>query len=148
MRPRSGPAPRLPDPVHGLNREGPVLEQGDEVVAAASGDDGESDIQHMNNVRSELLGYNYTSVDQIYDPGATDAEVAAALNAGRGVLNVPITDTFAMRGSFMFEQRDGWIVQEKDEFDLQFADIFEQINAFAAGAPIHMINPEVWGQRS
>ena len=32
----------------------------------------------------------------------------------------------------------------EDEFDLQFADIFDQINAFAAGAPIHMINPEVW----
>ncbi|MEX0348183.1 MAG: D-2-hydroxyacid dehydrogenase family protein [Paracoccaceae bacterium] len=32
----------------------------------------------------------------------------------------------------------------KDEFDLQFADIFDQVNAFDAGAPIHMINPEVW----
>ncbi len=32
----------------------------------------------------------------------------------------------------------------EDEFDLQFSDIFDQINAFAAGAPIHMINPEVW----
>lgn len=31
----------------------------------------------------------------------------------------------------------------EDEFDLQFTDIFEQVNAFAAGTPIHMINPEV-----
>jgi len=31
----------------------------------------------------------------------------------------------------------------EDEFDLQFSDIFDQINAFAAGAPIHMINPGV-----
>lgn len=31
----------------------------------------------------------------------------------------------------------------EDEFDLQFADIFDQVNAFADGAPIHMINPEV-----
>ena len=30
----------------------------------------------------------------------------------------------------------------EDEFDLQFSDIFDQITAFAAGAPIHMINPE------
>ena len=30
----------------------------------------------------------------------------------------------------------------EDEFDLQFTDIFEQVNAFAAGAPIHVINPE------
>lgn len=33
----------------------------------------------------------------------------------------------------------------EDEFDLQFTDIFEQINAFADGCPINMINPEVWG---
>ncbi|WP_170560187.1 D-2-hydroxyacid dehydrogenase family protein [Ruegeria atlantica] len=31
----------------------------------------------------------------------------------------------------------------EDEFDLQFSDIFDQVNAYAAGAPIHMINPEV-----
>ena len=29
----------------------------------------------------------------------------------------------------------------EDEFDLQFADIFAQINAFAAGTPINVINP-------
>jgi len=32
----------------------------------------------------------------------------------------------------------------EDEFDLQFSDIFDQINAYATGAPIHMINSEVW----
>ncbi len=32
----------------------------------------------------------------------------------------------------------------EDEFDLQFSDIFDQINAYAKGAPIHMINPQVW----
>ncbi|MEV8467483.1 D-2-hydroxyacid dehydrogenase family protein [Fluviibacterium sp. DFM31] len=32
----------------------------------------------------------------------------------------------------------------EDEFDLQFADIFDQVNAYAESAPIHMINPEVW----
>ena len=30
-----------------------------------------------------------------------------------------------------------------DEFELQFADIFDQINAFAAGQPIHVVNPQV-----
>ncbi len=30
----------------------------------------------------------------------------------------------------------------EDEFDLQFADIYDQINAFAAGAPINSINPQ------
>jgi D-3-phosphoglycerate dehydrogenase len=32
----------------------------------------------------------------------------------------------------------------EDELDLQFSDIYDQINAVAEGAPIHMINPEVW----
>lgn len=32
----------------------------------------------------------------------------------------------------------------EDELDLQFADIFDQIVAFHAGQPIHMINPEAW----
>ena len=32
----------------------------------------------------------------------------------------------------------------EDEFDLQFSDIFDQINAYSDGAPIHMINPDVW----
>ena len=32
----------------------------------------------------------------------------------------------------------------EDEFELQFADIFDQVAAFANGAPIHMINPQVW----
>lgn len=32
----------------------------------------------------------------------------------------------------------------EDEFDLQFGDIFDQINAYAAGKPIHMINPDVF----
>ena len=32
----------------------------------------------------------------------------------------------------------------EDEFDKQFTDIFEQVNAYSAGAPIHMINPSVY----
>lgn len=51
------------------------------------GDNGESDIAHMNNIRSDLLGYGYTSVDQIYDPGASAATVSANVNAGRGFIN-------------------------------------------------------------
>ncbi len=34
----------------------------------------------------------------------------------------------------------------EDEYDLQFSDIFDQINAYGSGAPIHMVNPEVWGR--
>lgn len=32
----------------------------------------------------------------------------------------------------------------EDEFDLQFSDIYDQIVAYTAGAPINMINAEVW----
>jgi gingipain R len=51
------------------------------------GDDGEYDWQHENNIRTDLLNYTYTIVDQIYDPGATAAQVTAALNAGRSIVN-------------------------------------------------------------
>jgi len=51
------------------------------------GDDGEYDNQHMDNIRLDLLGYGYTPVDQFYGSGATPSGVAAALNAGRGLIN-------------------------------------------------------------
>jgi D-3-phosphoglycerate dehydrogenase len=31
----------------------------------------------------------------------------------------------------------------RDEYELQFADIFDQIIAYAAGTPINVVNPEV-----
>jgi len=54
---------------------------------AGIGDEGQSDIEHQTEIRGWLLGAGYTVVDQIYDPGASDSEVASALNAGRGVVN-------------------------------------------------------------
>jgi len=54
---------------------------------AGIGDDGEADWVHMNGIRSDLLGFNYTLVDQIYDPGATAAMVSNAVNAGRSFMN-------------------------------------------------------------
>jgi D-3-phosphoglycerate dehydrogenase len=35
----------------------------------------------------------------------------------------------------------------EDELDLQFGDIYDQINAFADGAPIHIVNPEASPKR-
>ena len=32
----------------------------------------------------------------------------------------------------------------EDEFELQFSDIFDQVNAFDRAEPIHMINPDAW----
>ena len=48
---------------------------------------GWSDIQQMNHIRDFLLGYNYTTVDQIYDPGASATTVTNALNQGRSIIN-------------------------------------------------------------
>lgn len=48
---------------------------------------GEYDYQHMNVIRTDLLGYTYTLVDQIYDPGATATMVSNALNNGRSFAN-------------------------------------------------------------
>jgi D-3-phosphoglycerate dehydrogenase len=35
----------------------------------------------------------------------------------------------------------GYVTHE--EWELQFADVFDQINAYAAGRPINVVNPEV-----
>ena len=51
------------------------------------GHGGEYDYQHENLIRTDLLGFTYTLVDQIYDPGATAAQVSTALNNGRSIVN-------------------------------------------------------------
>jgi hypothetical protein len=55
--------------------------------AEGPGDNGELDFEHAELIRSNLLGYTYTQVDPIYDPGATAAAVSAALNEGRSLVN-------------------------------------------------------------
>ncbi|WP_299652075.1 D-2-hydroxyacid dehydrogenase family protein [uncultured Tateyamaria sp.] len=55
----------------------------------------------------------------------------------------PLTDTshpLLTNPNVITTPHIGYVTE--DEFDLQFSDIFDQINAFADGAPIHMINPE------
>lgn len=53
----------------------------------SNGDNGETDIQHMNVIRNKLLNYGYTGVDQVYDPGASATTVTNNVNAGRGLIN-------------------------------------------------------------
>lgn len=65
------------------NATGLASDQG----GGSQGDLGESDIAHMNLIRTDLLNYGYTTVDQIYDPGALASTVATAVNAGRGFIN-------------------------------------------------------------
>ncbi|WP_171097258.1 D-2-hydroxyacid dehydrogenase family protein [Ruegeria sp. HKCCD7255] len=81
-------------------------------------------------------------------PGA----LLAALNDGRpGKAAIDVFDTEPLTDStdpllshpnLIATPHIGFVTE--DEFDLQFADIFDQVNAFTKGAPIHMINPEAW----
>ncbi|MBI9069111.1 MAG: T9SS type A sorting domain-containing protein [Salinivirgaceae bacterium] len=53
----------------------------------SQGDDGESDILHMNNIKSDLTNFGYANVAEVYDPGATALAVATQVNAGVSVIN-------------------------------------------------------------
>lgn len=59
------------------------------------GDDNEMDYEHSRNMRQDLLGYGYQSVDELYDgtqgiadaPGSPSAnDLQQSLNAGRGIM--------------------------------------------------------------
>ncbi|MDJ0824599.1 MAG: NAD(P)-dependent oxidoreductase [Rhodobacter sp.] len=86
-----------------------------------------------------------TSRSGLIAPGALEAEVAR----GRIFAAVDVYETEPLRDrshpllthpNVLPTPHIGYVTE--DEFDLQFADIFAQVNAFAAGAPIHVINPE------
>ena len=91
-----------------------------------------------------------TSRSGLVQPGA----LLAALDAGRpGMAAVDVfdveplhdaADPLATHPRMIATPHIGYVTE--DELDLQFADIYDQINAYAAGAPIHMINPEIWPQ--
>src|SRR5262249_29389737 len=88
-----------------------------------------------------------TSRAPLIEPGA----LAAALAAGRpGYAAVDVFEHEPMRDPdlplLQFEQvvatpHIGYVTRE--EYELQFTDIFDQIIAFAAGKPINVVNPDV-----
>lgn len=91
-----------------------------------------------------------TSRSGLIAPGALEAEIAR----GRILAAVDVFDTEPLRDkghpllvhpNVLPTPHIGYVTE--DEFDLQFSDIFDQINAYAEGAPIHMINPEVWARQ-
>jgi len=98
-------------------------------------------------MQSEALFVN-TSRAGLIAPGA----LLEALNAGRpdkAAIDVfdtePLTDPtdpLLSHPNLIATPHIGFVTE--DEFDLQFADIFDQVNAYAEGAPIYTINPEVW----
>ncbi len=61
-----------------------------------TGDDGEYDYQHMRNIRTDLIGYTFSTVAELYEgsqggedlPGNPTAQnVATELNDGRSIIN-------------------------------------------------------------
>lgn len=89
-----------------------------------------------------------TSRSGLVEAGALEKALAAG-RPGRLALDVfdiePLTDVpnpIISHPNVIATPHIGYVTE--DELDLQFADIYDQINAFAEGTPIHMINPEVW----
>src|SRR6516225_9986328 len=84
-------------------------------------------------------------------PLIEEGALAAALRAGRpGYAAVDVFEDEPMRDPafplLQFEQvvatpHIGYVTRE--EYELQFTDIFDQILAYAAGKPIHVVNPAV-----
>lgn len=90
-----------------------------------------------------------TSRAGLIAPGA----LLAALNAGRpGMAAIDVfdeepqtdpADPLLSHPGLIATPHIGFVTE--DEFDKQFGDAFDQINAFAQGAPIHVVNPEALG---
>jgi D-3-phosphoglycerate dehydrogenase len=87
-----------------------------------------------------------TSRSGLIEPGALEREI----ETGRIFAAVDVFDTeplldpghpLLVRPNVVPTPHIGYVTE--DELDLQFADIFGQVNAYAAGAPIHMVNPGV-----
>ena len=86
-----------------------------------------------------------TSRAGLIEPGALEREIARGrIHAAVDVFDAePMTDpthVLATHPNVIATPHIGYVTE--DEFDLQFRDVFAQVNAFAAGAPIHAINPE------
>jgi D-3-phosphoglycerate dehydrogenase len=88
-----------------------------------------------------------TSRAGLIEPGA----LVAALRAGRpggAAIDVfehePLrdpSDPLLQLDSVVATPHIGYVTYE--EYDLQFSDVFDQINSFAEGAPINVVNPDV-----
>lgn len=90
-----------------------------------------------------------TSRSGLVEPGALEAALAAG-RPGRLALDVfdrepmtPPVDPLVQDARVIATPHIGYVTE--DELDLQFADIYAQINAYAKGAPINVINPEAQG---
>jgi D-3-phosphoglycerate dehydrogenase len=100
----------------------------------------------LNVMRPDALFVN-TSRAQVVRPGALEHSLAAGRPAHAAVdvfetepLH-PTRDSFVRHPNVVATPHIGYVTE--DEWDLQFTDIYDQINAFTSGHPINMVNPEV-----
>lgn len=100
-------------------------------------------------VMKPSAGFINTSRSGLIVPGAIEVAIEAG-RPGRFALDVydrePMTspvDPLVLHPNVIATPHIGYVTE--DEFDLQFSDIYEQVNAFAAGSPIHVINPSALG---
>jgi len=139
-----------------------ALADGEPVAASRAAFFGESDFVSLHVrlkpetrgiiTRDDLLamkptaGFINTSRSGLVEPGALIAALEAG-RPGRLALDVfdrepmtPPVDPLVLHPNVIATPHIGYVTE--DELDMQFTDIYEQINAFAAGLPIHMINPD------
>ncbi|CTQ55972.1 D-3-phosphoglycerate dehydrogenase [Roseibium album] len=88
-----------------------------------------------------------TSRSGLLDPGVLEAEIQRGrIFAAVDVFDEePLTEAdnpLLSHPNVLPTPHIGYVTE--DEFDLQFSDIFDQVNAYSAGQPVHMINPDVW----
>ncbi len=100
----------------------------------------------LTSMKSSAIFVN-TSRAGLVAPGALKAALARG-RPGRIALDVfdvePMTDRndpIINHPAVIATPHIGYVTE--DELDLQFTDIYDQISAYAADAPINMINPEV-----
>jgi D-3-phosphoglycerate dehydrogenase / 2-oxoglutarate reductase len=104
----------------------------------------------LARMKSTALLVN-TSRAPLIEPGA----LVAALQAGRpGMAAIDVFEDEPVRDPnhpllsmphVVATPHVGYVT--RDEFETQFTDIFDQIVAYAAGAPINVVNPEVLAHR-
>ncbi|MFK7878787.1 D-2-hydroxyacid dehydrogenase family protein [Roseobacter sp.] len=91
-----------------------------------------------------------TSRSHLVAQGALECEVARdRIHAAIDVFDdEPMTDVsnpLLCHPNVLATPHIGYVTE--DEFDLQFADIFDQIIAYREGVPINMINSDVWREQ-
>jgi D-3-phosphoglycerate dehydrogenase / 2-oxoglutarate reductase len=99
----------------------------------------------LNHMKASALLVN-TSRAGLIEPGALVGALATG-RPGMAAVDVyerePLTDPMdplLQLDNVICTPHIGYV--STDEWELQFADVFDQINAFAAGSPINVVNPE------